>query len=216
LLQGTSNETDSINRYYISEAENAFYENHLDVFYPAEYFSKYVSGVLYTPVHSGNSYISYSNQYRGDIPDTFDPLSADFEIVNASADNFKANISGNFDLYYISYYDPTQTIELLVSAPVIQKEWKLPDLATAFGNTEFSFGNLKWNQVQIINMGSLDWSNKFYDLSVNFERLNFYEKYVQYEWIFNSETKNNKQMRLSGQDLIDDIRQRMRISGLNK
>ena len=196
LLMASSriNEKDSIYRYYLSEGENALNENHFDIYYPAEYFSRYHTGILFS--HYINDYKSYLNQYRGVIPESFDPISADFEIVNSRPDNFKANISGNFDLYHVLYYDPSQTIELQVSVPVNQKEWKLPDLATAFNNTEFRIDNFTWNQVSIVNQGSLDWSNKYYDISLNFEQLNFVEKYTQYEWIYNPISKRNKQFTL--------------------
>jgi hypothetical protein len=190
LLQGTSNDADSINRYYISNNYNEFFANHLDIYYPPEYFSKYHSAVSFTPFPPSNPGIHFMNQYRGVIPDSFDPLLADFTFVNESFNNFSANISGAFDFYSINYYDPTLTVELLVEAPVNQKEWKLPDLTTAFGNP--AFVNFAWKSIQLTNMGSLDWTNKFFDVGLNLERLNFYETYCQYKWIFNPATNNRK------------------------
>lgn len=73
-----------------------------------------------------------------------------------------------------------------------QKEWKLPDLAIAFGNPDYKFDNFKWENVVLINQGSLDWSNKYYDLNINFEKLNYYAKYVQYVSIYNPFAKANK------------------------
>ena len=190
LMMGIGNDADSVNRYYISQGYNALNEDRLDFIYPAEYFSKYYTYVSYCPSNDNNK--NYTNIYQGTVPDRFDPLTADFEIINSKADNFKANISGDFDLYQTVYYDLTQTVELAVSAPVNQKEWKLPDLAIAFGNPDYKFDNFKWENVVLINQGSLDWSNKYYDLNINFERLNFYAKYVQYVSIYNPFAKANK------------------------
>jgi hypothetical protein len=206
FLQGIGNDADSINRYYISENYNSAFQNHLDVIYPGQSFSKYHSFVVFSPVQSGIYYKTYFSQYRGDIPATFEPVSGDFTIINASPDKFSANITGNFDFYDIVYYDPTQTVELSVSVPVNQKEWILPDLATAFRNSAFNLANFSWYQVTIENMGSLDWSNKYYDIGLNFERLNFYEIYSQGEWISNGSKK-----RLQGFEQINDIKKKMGI-----
>jgi hypothetical protein len=123
-------------------------------------------------------------------------MTAEFEIINSKPDNFKATISGDFDLYQTVYYDLTRTIELSVSAPVNQKEWKLPDLAIAFDNPGYKFDNFKWENVMLINQGSLDWSNKYYDLNINFEKLNFYAKYAQYMSIYNPTNKANKKVQV--------------------
>jgi len=199
LLMGSINEKDSTKRYYISEGESAPDADHLDVYYPIDYFSKYHTGVYFSQNNYDFKY--YLNQYRGELPDRFDPISVDFEIVNPQPGNFKANTTGVFDLYRVEYYNQSQTIELQVVAPASQKEWKLPDLATAFDNIEFSLNNFIWNQVSIVNQGSLDWSNTYYDLSVNFEKLNFVEKYVQYLWIYNPLNVSKKQIRLKGENL---------------
>jgi hypothetical protein len=193
-LLGRINEKDSTIRYYISQGESALNADHFDIYYPAEYFSKYLTDVDF----SHNSYDNkiYSNQYQGDLPDSFDPITADFEIVNPNPANFKANITGVFDLYMIEYYNQTHTIELLVSVPVNQKEWKLPDLTTVCNNPQYNFDNFTWEQVSMVNQGSLDWSNRYYDVSIDFEKLNFVEEYVQYEWIFNPLIQNSKQIRV--------------------
>jgi hypothetical protein len=194
LMMGIGNNADSVNRYYISQGYSALNEDRLDFIYPAEYFSKYYTYVSYCP--SNDNYKTYANIYQGEVPDRFDPMTAEFEIINSKADNFKANISGDFDLYQTVYYDLTQTIELSVSAPVSQKEWKLPDLTIAFDNPDYKFDNFKWENVMLLNQGSLDWSNKYYDLNINFEKLNYYAKYAQYMTIYNPITKGNNKVQV--------------------
>jgi hypothetical protein len=208
LLMGTGAETDSINRYFISQNFNELLATHLNVIYPTEYFSKFCSYVSFSPTQSqSGSSFAYVNQYRGEIPESFVPISADFSITNTSSNNFKADITGTFDYYDISFYDPSQTIELLVSAPENQKGWTLPDLTAVFGNTAFT--NFTWNTIQIMNMGSLDWTGKYYDTSINFEHLNYFETYSQGKFIFKTNSKKNSQVIKPGQDLISDMMQKM-------
>jgi len=192
FLMGISNEADSLNRYYISQGQNALNENHLDIWYPTEYFSKYLTYIHYSS--NDDDYKFYTNQYLGEIPDHFDPSTADIEILNSKADNFKANISGNFDFYYILYYDQSKTIQLDVSAPVNKKEWKLPDLATAFNNPAYNLENFEWKQIQSENMGSLDWTDSYYDIGVSLKKLNYSEKYIQRWVIFNPAAKGDIQI----------------------
>jgi hypothetical protein len=183
LIMGIGNDKDSINRYYISQGYSALNENHLNFLYPAEYFSRYYTYVSYSPDNDNNKH--YSNIYQGAIPERFDPLTATFAITSPKADNFKANISGDFDYYQVSYRNNPRTISFTVSAPVNHKEWKLPDLTIAFDNPDFKFDNFEWENVFLINHESLDWSNKYYDLSLKFEKVNYYAKYTQSVWIYN-------------------------------
>ena len=153
---------------------------------------------MYSPLHGSNASESYSyfNQYRGEIPGNFEPLAVEFGIVNSNPANFEANISGKFDLYYVLYYNHSKTIGLSISIPVNQKEWKLPDLSTAFNNIEYKFDNFVWSQIQIINYKSIDWSEKYYDACLNFEKLNWLEEYSQNMWIYNSQNSVKKQIDL--------------------
>jgi hypothetical protein len=188
LIMGKGNEADSINRYYISQGSTALNENHFDILYPPEYFSKYYTFVSYSPID--DNYKNYANIYQGEVPDRFDPLTAEFDIINSKTDNFNATISGDFDFYQIAYYDSTQTVEFSVSAPVNQKKWKLPDPAIAFDNPNYIFD--KWSFVFLENQGDLDWTNKYYDVSIDFEDYNFYAKYSQSMWITNPLAKGIK------------------------
>lgn len=188
LIQGLANEKDSINRYYLSQMHNEYNGNHIISSYPPEYFAQYLTNILYTPQHSDNNYKSYINRYRGVIPDNFTPLSADIVIVNPDPGNFKANISGNFDSYSVSYYNTSLTINLQVAVPMNQNAWKLPDLAAAFNNEAYRFDNFVWNQVQVSNYKSLDWSTKYYDIGLNFEKINWFEEFSQTMWIHNAQS----------------------------
>ena len=97
LMMGIGNDADSVNRYYISQGYNALNEDRLDFIYPTEYYSKYYTCVSFCPKNDTDK--NYTNFYQCAVPDRFDPLTAKFEIINSKVDNFKANISEDFDIY---------------------------------------------------------------------------------------------------------------------
>ena len=199
-VYGLAYETDTTNRYLLSSDWDFGMGT---MYYPPEYFSKYYTSL---GSYTADSYW-YQNFYTGTVPDKFERINANFEIVNPDLGNFKANVSGEYDFYSIMYTD-NDKIRFQISVPESIKEWKLPDLVKVFKNAKYSFKNFAPGWTWITNYKSLDWTNKFFDAGISFEKVNKTETFRQFVEIPALEQK--RQLRESMDPIRNEIKQNKR------
>jgi len=152
--------------YYLSSGNKEYNANHVDLFYPAEYF-RYKTLISYT-LHDGSTK-TYSNLTSGEVPETFSYITADAQMISEDLGGFKTTFSGTFDYYLAKYSIPSLNnfIFLQVRAPANQTEWILPDLSEAFGNTNFNLNNFLLHQFYMQDLQSVNLANNYYDPDID-------------------------------------------------
>lgn len=176
VTYGRSAASDVFNRYFISSGNKEYNADHIDIFYPAEYFTEYYTYLTYYDIATRRRYTSITS---GAVPENFTFMAADAQITSSTPSGFKANFSGTFDYYFVQYRTPSLYYSLSVTAPADVKEWVLPDLSTAFGNSEFSFNNFVLNDISLYDFESLNLAGNYYDLSLNIEQLSATDRHIQ-------------------------------------
>ena len=161
--------------YLITMGSKDYNKTKVDLFYPAEYFTRYHTLISYSLLDGSNK--SYTNFWSGAVPETFSNMVADAQVTSSNPGGFKAVFSGTFDHYFAIYRIPSQHLMMTLNAPSKKNEWKLPDLSVAFGNNAFSLNNFLLYQLQLIDYSSLDLANKYYDLDT--DQLVAEESYTQ-------------------------------------
>jgi hypothetical protein len=150
-----------MNEYYISSESKMYNADHLDLIYPSEYFAQYMTYITYALPSSKKT---YTNTSRGTVPESFRYLNADAIVTSSTPAGFKATFSGNFDCYAVYFSIQSINLTLRVNAPANQKEWVLPNLSTAFGNSAYNFENFKILQLNISDLESVNLAGNYYDL----------------------------------------------------
>lgn len=161
IITGRAAVDETMNEYYISSETKMYGADHLDLFYPPEYFAQYMTFITYNLPPSNKT---YTNLSRGAVPNAFTYMDAEAQVTSSTPAGFKATFSGNFDCYAAYFYIQSPQVTLMVNAPANQKEWVLPNLSTAFGNSAFSFENFKILQINLSDLGSVNLADKYYDL----------------------------------------------------
>jgi hypothetical protein len=167
---------DVLNRYFISSGNKEYNADHLDIFYPAEYFTEYYTYMFYYDMIGTRR--TYTSITSGAVPETFSFMDADAQINGSTPAGFKATFSGTFDYYRAYYRIPALNISMNVSAPAGQKDWVLPDLSTAFENTAFNLNSFILNDITLNDYESLQLADKYFDLSLDIERLSATDRHI--------------------------------------
>jgi hypothetical protein len=165
FIDGTVKETDIFNAYSLTVASGG---NTLDIWYPNEYYLKYLTQIVFTPQGTNKRYSEY---YNGSVPAFFQTLNADIQILDSNPGNFSASLSGIFDIYFLEYYNLNHNMQMFITAPSGCTSWKLPDPGILFKNSEFNLSKFHTENVTLDEYSGIT-DNKLYDLNVRTHRLN--------------------------------------------
>lgn len=177
-IYGKGRDKDSRYGYFISyQSPNLLHGgNNLELWYPAEYFVKYQTWLSY--MKPGRNAV-YTDIYNVTLPSVYNLPDGDVQIQDPSAANFSATLSGKMDFYTVIYKNEDRSNALRITAPAGYSAWKLPDPGPLFNDDDLGFTSYSPEEIDIEEFESIEFRDKYYDLTIDFKKLHNEEPHLQ-------------------------------------
>jgi hypothetical protein len=147
LLTGVTKSTDITNQYYLHNYVGNYYDDKVDVYYPLGF-----NGInSFIGCYDKTTMSHYNNMIKGEIPQTFEPLSINYQMQNSQATDFSMTLNGVADYYILAYkYNNNEFLNIYSTTNLTK--FKFPDLATIYSDptlaiSKFILKDITFNKI---------------------------------------------------------------------